>query len=1059
MARQVLPFVGAAIGFVASGFNPMGAQVGFAIGSVIGNAVDPIEMQGRKLGDSPSQVAAEGGARAIVFGKGCIRALCIIERGGRRVVKQRDRSGGKGGGPVTINERALWTYAIGLGEAIVGGAVTRIWEDERLVYDVTPTSVIQSDSAAYAQGFRFYDGSEDQLPDPAIEAIHADPTDAPYYRGTAYLVFPQRDLTDFGERIPNMRIEVVAAGAFSPGTIMAIGSVSTTGNRTSTSITGTTWESPKFSPFTFSQLLALSAPRFIAYSNSAAWLTDDYGENWTLADTSAFTGSPANNAAYRNRVLLIPANLDGVYRSLDDGLSFTRISASGFRINALQFVGAGNVVGLWASDFFFQKSGDSGLTWSVGGSHELSGGFGLSQTTHLGQAVFGGRNRFTEIPAVVSTADGDTHTEFQFSGSGGQYVSALASNNNPASPMLVAATDMGEMYYNDGTGWDTSTFTAPGVVRSIVWNGLVFVAGGGEGGAGWTATSANGIDWEFASQPLTYSVHTIAAQPPATSVVGEPIVLSSVISTLHDRCGHTADDYDVSELSDILAGVVIEQTITASEGVNSILGAYFADPADYDGKIRYIKRGKPVVRTLTADDLIDEPDTNQRKNAIEYPLKVHFFYQGSVEAYASPKATSSRYSQELQNVGEVSVASPVTFDSGQEPAEIAAKLHKVLWAGAEGEIEWHVTDEHLDLVPTDTLGLSHNGSVFRVRITQIMDDPGQRKLKMVRDRQSAYTSNITAIPDIPPPTPPQPSVPSETVLAIMDIPALTDSADTLNYYAAMSGASDTWAGAVLQQSLDDGNAIVNVDSTSLNAIMGYLQDDVSDASPYYTDTTNSVVVVLLTDDELESRSETSFLSGGGAFALKWQDGGVTKWEIMQFRDAELLSPKTYRLSHLMRGRKNSETGEHPAGSMFVLLDNAVLREAAQSTWIGTNLLHRAVSNGLSPETAQMQSNYYIGNSQREWPVAELDLSRPDADSVQAEVVPRHRFGSPMNPIRSVNWIGYRWTVTDGANTISRDGTADTETFDVTGWASPVSVTVAQLNRITGEGPTVTEGIA
>src|SRR5690606_16588474 len=226
-----------------------------------------------------------------------------------------------------------------------------------------------------------------------------------------------------------------------------------------------------------------------------------------------------------------------------------------------------------------------------------------------------------------------------------------------------------------------------------------------------------------------------------------------------------------------LAGVVLEQTITAAEGVNSILGAYFADPTEHDGKIRYIKRGKPVVRTLTADDLIDEPDTNQRKNAIEYPLKVHFFYQGSAEAYASPKATSSRYSQDLQNVGEVSVASPVTFDSGQEPAEIAAKLHKVLWAGAEGEIEWHVTDEHLDLVATDTLGLSYNGAVFRVRITQIMDDPGQRKLKMVRDRQSAYTANITAIPDIPPPTPPQPAVPSETVLAIMDIPAPTDSAD------------------------------------------------------------------------------------------------------------------------------------------------------------------------------------------------------------------------------------------------------------------------------------------
>ena len=64
-----------------------------------------------------------------------------------------------------------------------------------------------------------------------------------------------------------------------------------------------------------------------------------------------------------------------------------------------------------------------------------------------------------------------------------------------------------------------------------------------------------------------------------------------------------------------------------------------------------------------------------------------------------------------------------------------------------------------------------------------------------------------------------------------------------------------------------------------------------------------------------------------------------------------------------------------------------------------------------------------------------------------------------SPIRSINWDGYRWTATDGVNTVTRDGTAATETFDATGWASPVSVTVAQLNRITGAGPAVTEGIA
>ena len=149
----------------------------------------------------------------------------------------------------------------------------------------------------------------------------------------------------------------------------------------------------------------------------------------------------------------------------------------------------------------------------------------------------------------------------------------------------------------------------------------------------------------------------------------------------------------------------------------------------------------------------------------------------------------------------------------------------------------------------------------------------------------------------------------------------------------------------------------------------------------------------------------------------------------------------------------------PPGARFVLIDTAIQRMPAQTAWLGTDLTHRAVSNGLSPETAVPQTGEYVGHSQREWPVASLTLSRPDASTVAASVVPRHRFGSSMNPVRSINWEGYMWTATDGTNTINRDGTAATETFDTTGWASPVTVTVAQLNRLTGPGDAVTEDIA
>src|SRR5690606_22466255 len=206
--RQVLPIAGAIVGAYFG--NP---QLGFMIGSLIGNAVDPMEIEGSKVGDNPLQTAAEGGARAIVFGTGCVRATCLLERGNRQVVEVEDQAGK--GGPVTVNERVYWTFAIGLGEAIPGGAIIRIWEGEKLVYDASPDSPIPAETTEFARKFRFYDGSEDQLPDPALEAISG-VGNAHYYRGTAYVVFPNYDLTDYREQIPVYRWEIASVAEVEP---------------------------------------------------------------------------------------------------------------------------------------------------------------------------------------------------------------------------------------------------------------------------------------------------------------------------------------------------------------------------------------------------------------------------------------------------------------------------------------------------------------------------------------------------------------------------------------------------------------------------------------------------------------------------------------------------------------------------------------------------------------------------------------------------------------------------------------------------------------------------
>lgn len=1054
MARQVLPIVGAVAGFAVGG--PTGAQIGFALGSLVGNAVDPIEMQGRKLGDAPTQVAAEGGARAIVYGKGCIRATVVIERGGRRVIKQRDRSGGKGGGPTTINERALWTFAIGLGEPVA--AILRIWENEKLVYDVTPTSTIQSDTTSFAERFRFYDGSETQLPDPALEALHG-AGNAPYYRGTAYMVFPQYDLTDFGETVPTYRVEVAASVVNLQTQALLLMGDDLGGRFGVPSPDGIDWSEPEYAPGVMPASIQnlLSGPdRFIATVTGGAvnpkW-SDDHGLTWNDS-ASPFVvprGIGVHVPGEDFGTYYIPSD-QGLLYSVDGGENWSLVAEPGSGRAAL---GHSGLV------MFNGGSGPGSLNLKIlSGSSFVEGAtVGLTNgiICHATDGVvvrFGGDSG--GVPAMFSTTSGLTKSAVSLPALAGASITALAFGEVDEQEVWIAGTSAGEVLFDHGTGFELALWSATGRIVSAAFNGQGFTLIADDTSDVRAYFTADGTDGDLLHTFANRNGLSLGMYAGTVVSTGEPVGLGTAIAALHERCGHSASDYDVSELVELIDGLTIEQTMTGAEAVNSIIGAHFADPSDYDGQIHYIKRGKPVTLTLTKDDLVDEPDRSQRNSAIEYPKKVHFLGQRADLAYASSKATSARYSDDVRVVGEITMGSPETYSDPSAPAEVAVKLHKVLWTEAEGEREWIITDKYIGLVPTDAVGLSYRGELVRCRVIEVEDSPGQRKLRMIRDRQSAYTANLTEIPTPPSPTPPQSSVVAPTIMAFIDTSALTDNADTLHYLVALSGANENWAGAVLQQQL--GGNFSTIDSTTLNSIMGALQNTVPDASPYYTDTTNTVVVRLFTDDQLESVSQSEFLSNGGAFFLSWESSGQTHWEIMQFRDAVQDSNGDWVLSHLMRGRKNTETAGHLPGANFVFIDPAILREPAQTAWIGTTLTHRAVSNGQSPELAEIQDNEYVGNSQREWPVAALILSRPDPNTVNAEAIPRHRFGSSMNPIRSVNWDGYRWSATDGVSTISRDGTSATESFDTTGWGSPVTVTVAQLNRLTGAGPSVSEEI-
>ncbi len=211
MATIALSAAGMALGGSVGG-TVLGlsmATIGRAAGAAIGRRID---QQLLGSGSEPVETgrvdrfrltsAAEGADIQQIYGRMRVPGQVIWASSFN---EQRSTSGGGKGGPPEP-EVTTYSYTVSMAVALCEGEINRvgrIWADG--------AEVSRADL-----NMRVYSGSSDQLPDPKIAAIEgADNT--PAYRGTAYVVFENLGLGQFGNRIPQFTFEVIRASAGKDG--------------------------------------------------------------------------------------------------------------------------------------------------------------------------------------------------------------------------------------------------------------------------------------------------------------------------------------------------------------------------------------------------------------------------------------------------------------------------------------------------------------------------------------------------------------------------------------------------------------------------------------------------------------------------------------------------------------------------------------------------------------------------------------------------------------------------------------------------------------------------
>lgn len=923
-----------------------GAQLGFMAGSMLANVLFPPKMpDGPRMNDLTVQISSYGAAIPRVWGAARIAGNVIWTTD---LVEHAHEEGGKGGPSYTTYTYTV-SFAVSLCEGPIAG-VRRIWADGKLIYDKRAANLGESEGFT-ASGYVLYLGTEDQDVDPTIQAYM---TNTPAYRGQAYCVFTDLELTRYGNRIPNLSFEVVTVGDATIPPARAIGSGDWVG--AFDPVTGHLWTVHRITnvgadvyvtDVVTETTLATIAVRGEPYLNGHDMTYNPTtGEFWLAKDAPGLLGA---DAAVLNAA----------------AMSFTRFAE--FTSGAFPWTGAilynsvtdklwvGTTNGAASGIFILSNTGVYENLIDLNGwivkMYELSG-TGLIAVQKYGSSIY-------LINASTSTIESTFTTDF--GSSSGSY--------------LAYDPVRRQIYAGDYSPWDhcfiidldARTMTSVPFGAALELDMVIYHSGRGQ---------FIGVDNQMAFSPkFTFfnpvdfrytQFQTVGADNTRVDfffevtghnnyVVGtcadnilrkfffdggiepEGIPLSQIVTDLSLSCGLTVNDIDVTELTDLVWGFPIARQGAGRSAIEYLMMAFLFDAVESEGKVKFVKRGAAPVLTIAADDLAvheqgqDVPASLEltRADEIELPCNVNLKYINFEADYQTSAQNATR--QCGRALGELTMDMPVVMMDTQAKAVADYALFSA-WA-ARTTAKWATSLKFAKAEPTDVVRVADNLLRITKRSLQgnILSFEGAMESGIVVASAAlageAYSVAQTIV------------VYGPTALMLLDVPMLRDEDDDAGFYMAASGYADGWPGCVLLKSVDNGASYAQMQSLVTPTVIGTSSGVLGDFGGNVFDEINTVNVILYSG-ELASSTELAVLNGGNAAVL----GN----EIIQFKNANLVSGTTYTLSGLLRGRKGSPTGGHVSGERFVLLNPATLRRtASHAAEIGLARIYRSITIGAT----------------------------------------------------------------------------------------------------------------
>lgn len=392
--------------------------------------------------------------------------------------------------------------------------------------------------------------------------------------------------------------------------------------------------------------------------------------------------------------------------------------------------------------------------------------------------------------------------------------------------------------------------------------------------------------------------------------------LSEVVGALFD--GYDFEDHDASALDGLVAGYVVDRSMSAREALQPLELAYFFDARESGGRIVLRHRGADgPVATLALDDLVEEKPGAEllrltRAQETELPAVARITYAATELDYRQAVAQSRRLTGASDRVSDAEL--PVVM-SAERAATIADTWLHEAWASRE-RASFTLPPSHLGLEPGDLVSLSLGGRQQVLRLIEV-GDHGARDMQARSIDPDLYAGATGAV---------RPSsigagaIVGTALAAFLDLPLLTGTEDPSHGYVA--AAKLPWPGGIAFYRSPGDSGFVLATIAGQPATIGTVLDPVPPGPEGRMDNA-ARFRVRIEQGQLASVTDLALLSGANAIAIESPGGG---WEVAQFEAATLVAPQTYELSRLLRGQAGTEhamSDVKPAGVRVVLLDRAV----------------------------------------------------------------------------------------------------------------------------------------